>query len=58
MISADPIDAIRRQDVTGHSIMVKLLPSPVNEFKVVASALTLTPALPLPRPLPAPSPWA
>ena len=30
------------QDVTGHSVMVKLLPSPVNEFKVVAAALTLT----------------
>ena len=53
VLSADPAEALHREDVTGHSLMVKLLPSPVNEFKVVASGAvegtrTPTPTLTLP----------
>ena len=57
VLSADPAEALHREDVTGHSLMVKLLPSPVNEFKVVASGAvegtrTPTPTLTLPLTLP------
>jgi hypothetical protein len=37
VLSADPADGLAREDVTGHSVMMRLLPSPVTSFKVVAS---------------------
>ena len=64
VLSTDPAEAVRIEDITGHSVVMKLLPSPVSQFKVVASggvegmrALrcnVLRPSPPPPPPLPPP----
>lgn len=62
VLSTDPAEAVRQEDLTGHSVVMKLLPSPVRQFKIVASGgvegmralrcnvLRASPPLPMPSP--------
>lgn len=64
ILSMDPEEAVHREDLTGHSVVMKLLPpSPARQFKVAASggvegmrALRCSVLQPLPPMPPAPPP--